>query len=354
MDVIDRYLRTLRVLLPKDQRDDIVRELSEEMHSQIADQEMALARPLTAVEKAAVVGQFGHPLVTAARYRPQRYLIGPIVFPHYWMVLKVVLGLMVAGNLVGALMLVAGGTTVTDLGPHLSAAFANALKVIGWLTVLAAWLDLWLSRSNVLKSWRPSLTSTPSHVAEGAIASALGSLPRARRTGSPGLPASANASEPSIAGLMVTVIVSVWWLAGLRMPTLFFGSGATALDWGPAMDQLYPVLVAAQLTMVVDQLLRWRARESAVMLGLIRVSWIVAGWALVYVVATSDHQWMISRDGGPVPIGIVHIGGRDLPVLEFVNYIWSTIFVFVAAMCAWSSLKGITRRLRRTPRPAHA
>ena len=41
MDVIDRYLRTLRIFLPKDQRDDIIRELSEEIQSQVADNEAA-------------------------------------------------------------------------------------------------------------------------------------------------------------------------------------------------------------------------------------------------------------------------------------------------------------------------
>ena len=32
MDAIDRYFRTLRILLPKHERDDILRELSEEIN----------------------------------------------------------------------------------------------------------------------------------------------------------------------------------------------------------------------------------------------------------------------------------------------------------------------------------
>ena len=98
MDVIDRYLRTLRILLPKDQRDDVLRELSEEMQSQVAEKEAALGRRLTAGEQAAIVSSYGHPLLTAARYRPQRHLIGPVVFPYYWIVLRIALALVASGG----------------------------------------------------------------------------------------------------------------------------------------------------------------------------------------------------------------------------------------------------------------
>ena len=57
MNVIDRYFRTLRVLLPKDQRDDIIRELAEEVRAHVADREAELGRPLTADEQAAIVGR---------------------------------------------------------------------------------------------------------------------------------------------------------------------------------------------------------------------------------------------------------------------------------------------------------
>ena len=116
METIERYLRTLRMLLPADQRDDIVRELSEEIESHVADKEVALGRALTADEQAAILRQYGHPLVTAARYRPQRHLIGPIVFPYYWIVLKVMLVLIVLGHAAGAAVLIAGGAALGDLG----------------------------------------------------------------------------------------------------------------------------------------------------------------------------------------------------------------------------------------------
>ena len=324
MDVIDRYFRTLRVLLPKDQRDDIIRELSEEIRSQVADREAGLGRPLTADEQAAIVGQLGHPLLTAARYRPTRYLIGPIVFPHYWLALKVVIGLMVGGQLIGALMMLASGATAETLGASFGNAIGDILKVIGWLTALAAWMDLWLARSNVLKNWRPRPVTT------GAI------VP--------------SAPEPSAARFILGVLVSAWWLAGLRMPSLFFGPGATNLDWGPAMDRMYPVLVLSQLALLADQFTQLRLREAAVVRGLTRVAGIVGGWALVYLVATSDHQWMVWNAPAGAPVST----GCGPEIVQFVNYIWSAIFGVVAVLCILSTVKALIRWNRGTRTPALA
>lgn len=325
MDVIDRYFRTLRVLLPKDQRDDIIRELSEEIRSQVADREASLGRPLTADEQAAIVGQLGHPLLTAARYRPTRYLIGPIVFPHYWLALKVVIGLMVGGHLIGALVLLSSGAATHTLGSTLGNAIGDILKVIGWLTALAAWMDLWLARSNVLKNWQPRPVT-----AGGTVA---------------------PAPEPSVARFILGVLVSAWWLAGLRMPSLFFGPGASNLDWGPAMDRMYPVLVVSQLALLVDQFARLRARDAAVVRALTRVVGMVGGWALVYLVVTSDHQWMVWQVPAGAPIST---GGRGPQVVQLVNYIWSAIFGIVAVLCIASTVKALIRR-RRAPRtPAYA
>ena len=128
MDVINRYFRTLRIFLPKAQRDDIIRELSEEVGSQIAETEAALGRPLDAGEQAALIGQYGHPLVTAARYQPQRHLIGPVVFPYYWMVLRVALVLVAMGHLLGAAVLVAGGATAAQIGQLVETAHRHRLE----------------------------------------------------------------------------------------------------------------------------------------------------------------------------------------------------------------------------------
>ena len=86
MDPIDGYLSSLRPFLPTPERDDLLRELSENIRAQVEETECGLGRPLTTSEQEAIVGQLDPPLVIAARYqRDHRTLaFGPGVRqPHH-------------------------------------------------------------------------------------------------------------------------------------------------------------------------------------------------------------------------------------------------------------------------------
>ena len=100
MDAVERYLKTVASALPEEQRDDIIRELSEDIHSEIAEKENELGRALTEAEQKAALKTRGNPLLLAAGYRQDgralvigRQLIGPVLFPFYVKVLTFNLGL---------------------------------------------------------------------------------------------------------------------------------------------------------------------------------------------------------------------------------------------------------------------
>ena len=93
MDLIDRYLQAVKFWLPANQKQDIVAELSEDLRSQIEDKEIELGRKLNEAEVADLLKQRGSPVLVANRFLPQRHLIGPVLFPIYVFVLKVVAGL---------------------------------------------------------------------------------------------------------------------------------------------------------------------------------------------------------------------------------------------------------------------
>ena len=356
MDVIDGYFRTLRIFLPKDQRDDIIRELSEEVQSQVAEREAALGRSLNPDEEAAIISQYGHPLVTAARYRPQRHLIGPIVFPYYWIVLKIALGLVALGHVIGAIVLLAGGAPPAQMGQILENAVTTALKVAAWITALGTLADFWLSRSRALEKWNPIVAFPPPQRVRRVVESALAGLPGAHHERSPLQQQPPQPNQSSVSGLVISLVVSVWWLAGLRFPYLFFGSGAADLEWGHAMDRLYPVLVLAQLTLLAEQFVRLTRPEHTGIFRVTRLVWLVAGWTLIYLVATSDHQWMVwhaeaaARANATV---VMRFAGDDVSLVEFVNYVWSIVFTLVAIAGIWASLKALFRRFRETPTAAH-
>ncbi len=91
MDLLDRYLQAVKKYLPSRRQDDIIAELRANMESQLEDKESELDRPLTTGELEDWLRQMGSPMLVAARYQPQQYLIGPTIFPIYWYVLRTAL-----------------------------------------------------------------------------------------------------------------------------------------------------------------------------------------------------------------------------------------------------------------------
>jgi hypothetical protein len=91
MELIDRYLQAVGFWLPKKQKKDILAELEGDLKSEIEDREAGLGRNLDAAEIDEVLKRRGAPILVAGRYRPQKSLIGPVLFPIYQFVLKMVL-----------------------------------------------------------------------------------------------------------------------------------------------------------------------------------------------------------------------------------------------------------------------
>jgi hypothetical protein len=88
MELLDRYLQAVKFWLPRGQKQDILAELSDDLRSQIEEQESERGRPLVKAEIEAILKKTGPPMLVAGRYLPQRYLIGPALFPIYWFVLR--------------------------------------------------------------------------------------------------------------------------------------------------------------------------------------------------------------------------------------------------------------------------
>lgn len=88
MELLDRYLQSVKFWLPAAQQQDILAELSEDIRSEIEEKERAAGRKLTDAEVEGLLKQRGSPYKVASRFLPERYLIGPAFFPLYAMLLK--------------------------------------------------------------------------------------------------------------------------------------------------------------------------------------------------------------------------------------------------------------------------
>jgi hypothetical protein len=91
-DLIARYLQAVRFWMPKTKRqEDLLAELGEDLHSQVEARQTDLGHDLGQEEVEEILKRCGAPMVVASRLGPQRYLIGPAIYPVYAFVLKMVL-----------------------------------------------------------------------------------------------------------------------------------------------------------------------------------------------------------------------------------------------------------------------
>ncbi len=218
MELLDRYLNTVKAFLPKKQQDDIVRELSENILSRVEDKEAELGRALTETEQGELLKTYGHPMLLAMRYRPQHSLIGPTVFPFYCIAILIALGITAVFYVLGVLTMLGQGAS----GGQIISAILDfphaALPAFGCVTLIFAAAEFWLSKSHFLDKltakWDPSrLPPVKRHVER---------VPRAQ-----------SVSE------LISYVFALWWLAGLRYPYLIFGAIPFPIAFGPVWYTLY-------------------------------------------------------------------------------------------------------------------
>jgi hypothetical protein len=121
-ELLDRYVHSVKTLLPPDRMDDIAAEISSNLQSQMEEQAREAGRELRLDELSAILKRHGHPKVVARRYgdRPGRGLIGAELFPFYWSTLRAIVGGWVLVRVIGALLAFHGTANVGSFLLNLS------------------------------------------------------------------------------------------------------------------------------------------------------------------------------------------------------------------------------------------
>jgi hypothetical protein len=165
MQLLERYLQAVKFWLPKEQKQDIVAELSEDIHSQIDEKEAELGRKLNEVELESILKQRGRPILVANRYLPQQHLIGPVLFPIYLVVLKIVMLCYVVPWTVTWIALLifnsghaakfSGHSWVETLGSLWASLWGTAFLAVSTVTLVFAILERVQLKSHFLEEWNP-------------------------------------------------------------------------------------------------------------------------------------------------------------------------------------------------------
>jgi D-alanyl-D-alanine-carboxypeptidase/D-alanyl-D-alanine-endopeptidase len=207
MELLDRYLQAVRFWLPRAQQDDIIAELSEDIRSQVEEQESELGRQLNEAEIESILKQRGRPLLVANRYLPQQHLIGPVLFPVYRFVMKIViLCYLIPWLLVWAGLMIfdPGYRAAHSVGGDLMGAWGSfwltAFTALGIVTIVFAVLERVQSKSGFLGDWKPR------------------KLPPVRN-------ARQISRSSSVFELAAHLVFMVWWVNHMWFQTLFERSG---------------------------------------------------------------------------------------------------------------------------------
>ena len=150
-DLIDRYLAAIARELPERERADIVAELRDELLSDIEGREAELGRPLAPPELAGALAEFGNPLVVAGRYRKAQHLIGPQVYPFWWVAMKATLTVIAAVYVVLVVLALIGGRVSLD---GFGSPLVTALFAFGSVTLVFAGLERFGDPAKMAR-WRP-------------------------------------------------------------------------------------------------------------------------------------------------------------------------------------------------------
>jgi len=278
MDLLERYLASVRILLPAKKRDDIVAELREALTERREERSAEVGRALTPEEDEKMLRDFGHPVVVAARYGQQQYLIGPDLFPLFFFVLRLVLAVVVAATLLTGIMsaIVSSAAVWQAVAKSLTTAWNGALVAVGVVTLVFAGLQRHPPRAGLLTDWR------------------VRDLPQFKKPRQPGW-------VHHVAGIVANVIFILWWMRIMPLSPAVPLEGGHVLHvaLAPVWQTLYvPVLALSLLAVAVHavRLLRESGERLAVCLDLVlQVGLLsVAGGAL-----RAGHQVVVAAAGLP-------------------------------------------------------
>lgn len=284
MELIDRYLQLVRTFLPKAQQDDIIKELRANLLSQIEDKESEYGRPLRDDEVEAILKRHGHPVLVASRYRPHQHLIGPVVFPFYWMALKIVLAISILITAVVSIIKSTGAHPLDHLVENIAAIpvrfFSIALPLFGVVTLIAAVLDLCQARFNWWDKWTPSTLPPLSHEKEKRETKATAVMRW-----------QPNSRWKIAANLLGGALWITWWALLPHYPQLIFGPSHTLLRLTPVWSTFHgPILQLLLVCFAINAVplirpdwdwLRRLADILATALSLVMISYLLKAGDLV-------------------------------------------------------------------------
>jgi hypothetical protein len=228
-DLVPRYLAAVERRLPKEESKDIIAELKEAIASKVEAREAQLGRPAEADDVAAVLKEFGHPVVVASRYSGRDHLIGPQLYPWFWDAQRVGVGLIfVVGIIIAAVRALRSDRAMSVVIQGIGGAIEMAIWMFGVITVVFIVMERTKANIHIARGWNPKRLPED-HIRQP------------------------KPLFDSVFALAFDAIFILWWVKVVDFPNDVPGrNNSMELHFAQVWDQLHaPILVLALLTAAV-------------------------------------------------------------------------------------------------------
>jgi len=330
MTPLERYLKSLSKLLPADQREDILRELSEDIQSEMDDKQSELGRPLTEAEQLQLLKRRGNPLQVAAGYTSNKgtlafgpQLIGPVLFPFYIRVLTFNLGLtfVIIGAIFAALSL--SGQPI-----HVAALFSNVLfqlfVQLAAVTVIFVLVEKHLSRQPHewdAKEFEQTLKASIRDRIDKKIQLQMREVSR----------------FDSISVLIASGVALLWIQSLWAKPFLIFGPAASLITFAPVLHRIYLPTVFIMLAAIVRACINLARPDWVRFRDVAAVILDAAALAVVYILMFG-RIWVV-----PIDTSLTEVNSGTQHIATVVNQ-WAAVGLWAAAVIAlFQAIKSIIR-----------
>jgi hypothetical protein len=343
MDLLERYLQAVRTYLPKKQQEDILKELGENLRAQIEDQEAAIGRPLNEDEVAAILKKHGHPLFVASRYRQARHLIGSTLFPVYWFVMKMILGIMGLGYAISALVLIAQGKSFLEIFGAMFSYIGAVLPTFGWVTIIFAVLDIGNNKFHLLERATKDANETFNPRSLPALRPAA-DTPETR-------PISRTKTAVE---LFWSAAFLLWWMrvGPIRKLALVIVLGPVGLadkipfQLGPVWSTVYWPVIVLTIVSIVQQIVMLRYPYRLTFFSVMRLINSGGGLIVLYMLTRVNELLVLVPGIADAP--------KFAETLRIVNLTLHYTMIFTAILTVVECIKQILRLIRIGRYPARA
>ncbi len=284
MRLIDNYLSAVAGYLPKNNREDIRAELESSLYEQLEDQSTTLQRDLTEQEQADFLKKLGHPLRVAGEYAPQKYLIGPVLFPYYSQTLKVIAVVLIVLHVLLSIVVAVASDDWEITSDSTVSRIVNSLLIIGaFVTIGFALMERSGLKVNLAEYWDPlSLRDRHKFLAVDR------------------------------GGLTISIIgdfvVLLWWLGIVALPSqAFWAESSLTIARSPAWNVVFwPVIVLLAGSGVLSSVMMWIGYWGRKTIALTFMIEIASAAILVYLIRTPE--LVVLETTGEMPFESVRRG----------------------------------------------